>query len=130
MKPERVNISREFEKEAYVEVTYGQEDTVPASLEQKQEWEDSTGPAELDNGIDYPAIQTIIDNDWGTVRLKEFLEDLLLSDQQQQQFPAEFSASLLRLAIANDRAIEKRGVDLEEYSSQFMSTGWKLPKNF
>ena len=115
---EIVNISRDIHEKAEVEVSYEDSEwTIPANLE------------ELD---DYPKIQDMINHEWGTVRLKEYLENLLASTRNHGRagFPSDFANSLLRLALANDRALAKRGVDMEEFDSQFQATGWELPRNF
>lgn len=118
MTPRRtVNLSMEIGETSNVEV-YEDEPTQPAALEDLAE---------------FPKIQAMVDQEWGTVRLKEYLEKLMADTRNNSRagFPREFGDALLRLALANDRALEKRGVSApDDYVSQFAVTGWELPKNF
>jgi hypothetical protein len=117
MKRSTVNLSLDPSVTCNVEVTEGDEPTRPAGLEALNE---------------FPKIQNLVDEEWGTVRLKEYLEKLLADTRSNSRtgFPKEFADGLLRLTLANDKALEKRGVDAQDWESQFAATGWQLPRNF
>lgn len=92
-----------------------------------------TVPAGLEALTDYQRIQNFISDNWGTVRLKEYLVMLLAdtNEHKRQGFPAGAGAALLKLSLANMRVLEGKGYKFdEEHVSQFASTTWSLPKNF
>ena len=95
--------------------------------------DDPTQPAALEDLAEFPKIQAMVDTEWGTVRLKEYLEKLMADTRNNSRagFPREFGDALIRLVMANDRALEKKGISTaDDYVSQFAVTGWELPKNF
>lgn len=87
----------------------------------------------IDNLSMYPKLQQRVQLDWGTVSLKNFLEEIL-SDTRgntRQGFPAKIAETLLKLSIINTELLEEQGLEFPDFeASQFANTGWHIPKNF
>ena len=84
----------------------------------------------------YPKIHDIVMKDFGTVRLKEFL-DTLLADAYDQHgknrngFPFEVSSALISISLINQRVLEDMGMNFDDDPvSAFAVSQWKLPRNF
>lgn len=92
-----------------------------------------TAPAGLDELDEFPKIKKLITNEWGTQRLQEYLEGLLADTRNNTRkgFPAGMSKALVKLSLANRRALTKRGLSMDDNpTSQFAVSGWTIPKNF
>jgi argonaute-like protein implicated in RNA metabolism and viral defense len=93
-------------------------------------FENLTSMVELD---DFPKIQQYVDENWGTVRLKNYLEGLMYDTRggQRKGFPENVSSAILSLSLANLFVLECEGLTFEEPDDTgFSNTKWKLPKNF
>ena len=92
-----------------------------------------TRPAELEELDGYQRIQDFINDNWGTLRLKDYLDSLLAdtNNHTRQGFPSDAGAALLKLSLANTQVLENKGYNFDEDSaSQFTTSNWTLPKNF
>lgn len=92
-----------------------------------------TRPAELEALNGYQRIQDFINDNWGTPRLKDYLDSLLAdtNDHKRQGFPADVGDALLKMSLANIEVLESKGYNFEEdTASQFTISNWSLPKNF
>jgi hypothetical protein len=82
----------------------------------------------------FPRIWKIIVDEWGTIRLKEYLGHLLSDTRggNRQGFPIEVSKALLQLALANTSYIEDQlGITFDDDpASAFAMPDWIIPKNF
>jgi len=81
----------------------------------------------------YQKIHDYLVMDWGTVRLKKFLDDLICGEGNvgRQGFPHDVSAALLSLSLLNIQHLEAQGLNFDENPvSQFTLTGWEIPSNF
>ena len=95
-----------------------------------------TMPAALVNELtDYPRIKKVVELEWATLRLMEYL-NLLLADTRDHKragFPPNVSEALILLANKNQEALVKQGwtePEADEFVSQFVPPKWKIPKNF
>lgn len=87
----------------------------------------------LDLLKDYPKIQNHISENWGTLRLKVYLENLLTDTRggTRQGFSPEAYGAIVSLSLANAFELEKGGLTLEEPPEKdFALSKWDLPKNF
>ncbi len=91
-------------------------------------------PAELISKIEqFPRIQNIIAIDWGSLRLKKFLWELIndTRNEPREGFPIEVLSALVALSIANDDFLENFGLAIDESPiSEFALINWEIPKNF
>lgn len=81
----------------------------------------------------YQKIHNYLIMDWGTVRLKKYLDDLICGEGniKRQGFPHDVSDALLKLSLLNIKYLEEQGLNFDENPvSQFAITGWELPNNF
>jgi hypothetical protein len=81
----------------------------------------------------YPHILKYIQDNWCTVRLKEYLEDLLTDtrDDSRAGFPTEVSSALLSISLSNIFCLENKGLTFDAPDENgFGDTKWDLPKNF
>jgi hypothetical protein len=80
----------------------------------------------------YPHIFKFVEENWGTVRLKDYLDNLLMDnrDGNRKGFPTIVSDAILSLSLSNLFYLEKSGLEFEDESNGFAVTSWKLPKNF
>ena len=88
---------------------------------------------EIEKLSKFPKIQFNVQESYGTVRLKIYLEKLLSDtrDCNRSGFPIEVSEALIAISLANMDYIEDIGISFEDDPvSQFTVTGWELPKNF
>jgi len=118
MSAQKVTFSHDNNEDSSVYVTYGDEPTRPLAIEDL---------------ADFPKIQQLVHNEWGTMRLKKYLGKLLADTRENTRngFPDETAEALLNLAIANIAYLEKIGFNLDDDpTSEFALTGWELPKNF
>lgn len=74
---------------------------------------------------------------WGTIQLKNFLNDLLndTRDHTRQGFPSDVASALLKLSLENIKFLEHKGLELSslektEFDNQPSTTGWIIPRNF
>lgn len=93
-----------------------------------------SAPSELISKIEqYPRIQNIISVDWGTLRLKKFLENLINDTRNgsREGFPVEVLFAIVGLSLANDNYLKDFGLVLDENPvSEFAQVKWDLPKDF
>jgi hypothetical protein len=82
----------------------------------------------------YPHILKYAQDNWCTMRLKTYLDELLTDtrDGARAGFPAEVSAALLALSMANFTCLDESfGIDFGNPADNgFGDTKWNLPKNF
>lgn len=81
----------------------------------------------------FPHISRIIESDWGSLRLKDYLDSLIndTSREGRHGFPPLVLSTLLDLSFANDEVLLSRGLELnEDPVTDFAIVKWKMPKNF
>ena len=101
--------------------------TVPAAL--IAEIEEAADLGQLDA---FPKIQEYIFLTWGTVRLKQYLEQLLgdTRDNTRKGFPQKAVMALLALHMENTKHLEKMGITDEDPISMFTPPQWDIPSKF
>lgn len=80
----------------------------------------------------YPRIKDRIKMCWGTVELKNYLDNLLQDnrDNTRQGFPRSVCFAIVSLANENTKLLEDKGVIEKIEYTDFVQSTWKLPKNF
>lgn len=84
----------------------------------------------------YPKIKALVEQDFGTVRLKQFLDGLMADAYDSKGgnrvgFPAEVSSAIIAIALINQDVLEANGMNFEDDPvSAFAVSQWVLPKNF
>lgn len=81
----------------------------------------------------YPQIVKYVEDNWGTVRLKNYFEELMQDTRggTRKGFPAQVSAAILSLSLANLFVLECEGITFDDPDDTgFANTKWELPKNF
>lgn len=80
----------------------------------------------------YPHISRAIQLMWGTVELSHYFTKLFSDTRNETRigFPANISALLIKLSNENEEILKDRGLDFDDYASNFTPVAWQLPKNF
>jgi len=91
----------------------------------------------LDMMAGYERISNVIRDDWGTIRLKNFIDHLMgdTRGHTREGFPPLASEGLLKLSIANIAYLESLGFNFVDPNQGtdfvgFNDTGWQIPKGF
>lgn len=87
----------------------------------------------IESLIDFPNIYNYVTDNWGTVRLKLFIEKLMedTRNDTRKGFPLKTVQSLAFIGLENIKYLESIGVSFEDdYLSGFAVSPWKIPKNF
>lgn len=84
----------------------------------------------------YGRIQTMIEHEWGTMRLDQYLLNLMSDtrDGQRHGFTPKVAETLMMLQLLNLEYLESKGIvtDEPDLDSRFSCSvqSWSLPKNF
>ena len=80
--------------------------------------------------------QSVVEHEWGTTRLDEYLLSLLSDtrDGKRHGFPNDVAFALMQIQLLNLAHLESAGIvqDEPDLNSRFVCspTQWTLPKNF
>ena len=82
------------------------------------------------NGFD--RIVSIIDDQWGTIELQQYLQDLLYDtrDGERNGFPQHVAEDIIQIILMNDKVLSQKEAAIERPPEKhIVKNGWKIPKS-